>query len=97
LEREEAVMQARQAGSGVLLSARVKAGSGSFSVSSEGDIITIRTKSPAEDNKANQEIIKNLSRLFGKEVRIIRGLRSRNKTLFVEGASAGEVEKALGH
>lgn len=86
----------RQTDSGVILSVRVKAGSGSFSIVSEGGQITIRTRSPAENNRANQEIVKELSRLFGKEARILKGLKSNKKEIFVEGGSPHEVEILLG-
>jgi uncharacterized protein (TIGR00251 family) len=77
---------------GLILSVRVKPCSGEFSISSGQDFLEIRTKSPSEDNRANQEIVKELSRLFGKDVRIIRGLKSRSKTIFVKGASAEELK-----
>jgi len=80
----------KQTENGVLIALRVKPGSGKFSISSREDFLEIRTKSPAEDNKANQEIVKELSRLFGRKVRIIRGLKSRRKEIFVEGASQAD-------
>jgi uncharacterized protein (TIGR00251 family) len=96
----------RQTDSGVILSVRVNAGSGSFSIereksasppsgSSDSCTILIRTKSPAEGNRANQEIVKELSKLFGREVRIIRGLKSSKKEILVKGISEGDVEKAI--
>lgn len=88
-------MQMKQTEKGVILEVRVKPCTGQFSISSREDFLEIRTKSPAEDNKANQEIVKELSRLFGKEVRIVRGLKSRNKTLLVEGAKAEDVERLM--
>ncbi len=88
-------MSIKQTENGVMLEVRVKAGSGKFSITSEGDVITIRTKSPAEDNKANQEIIKELSHLFRKDVRILKGLKSKHKEIFVEGASARDAERIL--
>ena len=80
---------------GVLLSVRVKAGSGAFSISSDDDLLTIHTRRPAKDNKANMEIIKELSRLFEREVKIVRGLKNKHKEIFVAGISATEVEKVL--
>jgi uncharacterized protein (TIGR00251 family) len=88
-------MTINKAENGVILSVRVKAGSGTFSIVSEGDIITIRTKSPAEDNKANMEIVKELSRLFGREVRILRGLKSRNKEILIKGVSEGDLDNVI--
>jgi uncharacterized protein (TIGR00251 family) len=88
-------MNMKQTEKGVILEVRVKPKSSSFSISQQNGKITALTRSPAEDNKANMEIVKELSRLFGKDVRIVRGLKSRNKVILVEGASAGDVEKAL--
>lgn len=40
-------------------------------------------KKPAEDNKANVELVKLLKRHFKSEVKIIKGLTSRNKIIDV--------------
>lgn len=39
----------------------------------------IYLKKPAENNKANIELIKMLKRYFKKDTKIIKGLKSRNK------------------
>ena len=39
--------------------------------------IALREK--AEDNKANIELLKLLKKYFGKEAKIVKGLKSRNK------------------
>ena len=41
-------------------------------------------KKPAEDNKANIELVKLLKRHFKKEVKIVKGLTSRNKIVEIE-------------
>jgi len=38
-------------------------------------------KKPAEDNKANKELEKFLSRHYNKQVKIIKGHTSKNKTI----------------
>jgi uncharacterized protein (TIGR00251 family) len=38
-------------------------------------------KKPAEDNKANIELLKLLKRYFGAEAKIIKGLTSKNKII----------------
>ena len=43
------------------------------------DSYKIYLKKPAEDNKANIELLKLLKRQFGVEAKIIKGLKSRNK------------------
>jgi len=44
----------------------------------------VNIKAKAEQNKANIEIIKFFSKLLKKRVRIIKGLKSREKILNVE-------------
>jgi len=46
----------------------------------EGEFF-VRLKEPAKKGKANQALIKFLSKHFGKQVKIISGLRSRYKTV----------------
>jgi uncharacterized protein (TIGR00251 family) len=62
--------------------ARIKPNSPEFSVEF-GEKVVIFVKSQPENNKANIEIIKGLSKILGVEVRIIRGLKSKNKVIFV--------------
>jgi len=90
------MIKIKETGKGVVFSVRVKPGSGGFSISSKGDFLEIRTESPAENNKANLEIVKELSKLFGRKVWIVRGLKSRKKEISVEGVSAQETERLLG-
>jgi len=44
----------------------------------------INLKERAEDNKANLELLKLLKKHFNKQVRIIKGLRSRNKVIKIQ-------------
>lgn len=48
-------------------------------ISQAGDDLVIAVAAPAEDNKANVELIKFLTKKFGADVRIVRGLKSKNK------------------
>jgi uncharacterized protein (TIGR00251 family) len=86
----------RQSPGGVILSVRVKAGSGAFLISPKHDFLEVRTRSPAEGNRANLEIVKELSGIFGSDVRIVRGLKSKRKEVLVRGISAEEAENILG-
>lgn len=47
------------------------------------DEFIVNLKKPAEDNKANLELIKVLKKYFKKEVKFIRGLKSKDKILEV--------------
>lgn len=69
---------------GLLLRVRVKANSSSFSLNkSRGDLV-LEVRNPPRDNRANQEIIRELERFFGKEVSIVKGLKSRNKLVLIK-------------
>jgi uncharacterized protein (TIGR00251 family) len=80
---------------GVILAVKVRTGTGGFSVNLEKDGIAIRTKSPPEGGKANQEIVKGLMKILRRDVRIVRGLQSRHKEIFVDGASVQEIQALL--
>ncbi|MFH2101046.1 MAG: DUF167 domain-containing protein [Candidatus Micrarchaeota archaeon] len=57
-------------------------GSGSFRIAKgKGGKLRIFLKSQPEGNKANIELIKKLSRALKCEVRLLFGMRSKNKTL----------------
>lgn len=49
--------------------------------SNEKDAVLISVKEPAEDNKANLAILKFLKKLLKKDVRIAKGLKSKEKIL----------------
>jgi len=52
-----------------------------FSISVKGDKVKISLRSPAEKNKANLELVRELSKLLKADVRILSGLKSRRKRL----------------
>ncbi len=53
-------------------------------ISQSSNELVIAVHAPPEDNKANIELIKFLSRKFGAEVRIVRGLKGRNKVVEIQ-------------
>ena len=56
--------------------------SGSFRIEKKADgSLKIHLKSAPEANKANIELVKEMRRLLGAEVRIVSGLTSRHKVL----------------
>jgi uncharacterized protein YggU (UPF0235/DUF167 family) len=63
----------------MLIKAKIKANQPSFSVK-EGAVWQICLKSKPEKNKANQELVNELSKLYGR-VRIVSGFNSRDKVL----------------
>ena len=64
---------------------RVKPNSGKEEIEkiSEGEY-KVSLKSAAVDNKANIELIKIFKKYLGKDIRIIKGLKSRNKMIEVK-------------
>ena len=46
--------------------------------------VKVNIKAPAEDNKANIEVVKFFSKLTGKRVKIISGLKNKKKIVKIE-------------
>ena len=53
------------------------------SVTVEGNVISCNLTEKPEDNKANIELLKILKKHFGKNVRIMRGLKNKRKIVAV--------------
>jgi len=60
---------------------KVRANSNKNEIIPCDDFYKVNVKKPAEDNKANIEIIKMFSKKFNKKVRIVSGLKKREKLL----------------
>jgi uncharacterized protein (TIGR00251 family) len=69
----------------MLVEARVVPNSGATSVSSANGVLKIKVRAKAEDNKANKEALAAIEEQSGGSARIVRGSRSRNKTISIEG------------
>jgi uncharacterized protein (TIGR00251 family) len=68
--------------------ARVKPGSRLDEIEREGNNLTIKTRAPAWDGKANAAVIKLLADYFGvakSSITIKSGLTSKNKIIDIEG------------
>ena len=68
----------------MIINIRVKPQSGRQDIKkiSENKYI-VSLKKPAEDNKANLELIKLLKKYFHKNINIIKGMKNRNKVVEV--------------
>ena len=67
---------------------KVKPNSKTEELSQEGDTFIVKVKEPPKEGKANQAVIKLLAEHFGvsqSQVRILSGLRSKDKAVEVEG------------
>ncbi len=64
---------------------KIKPGSGKQEIEKiSKDEYRVCVKSRAEDNKANLELVKFLKKYFSKDIKIIKGLKSRNKIVEVK-------------
>lgn len=85
----------RQAENGVLIGVRVKTGSKRFALSRKGDNLILEVTSPPREGKANEEMLKGLKRMFGRDVEIVRGARSKDKVILVRGAKKRDIENII--
>ena len=72
----------------MILKIKVKPHSGKqevIKISDEEYVVSL--KKPAEDNKANIELIKLMRKYLKKDINIIKGLKSRNKIIEVKNAN----------
>ncbi|MFH0869289.1 MAG: DUF167 domain-containing protein [archaeon] len=68
----------------MIISVKVKPNSPKTEILSEGAVLEVAVAAPAENNRANIELIKFLGKKFKKKARIIRGLTSKNKVVCLD-------------
>jgi len=76
---------------GIVIEVRVRPNSPRFSLSEKDGEIILEVTSPPHDGKANTEIIKNLKKMTGKDVQILKGLKSKTKLILITGAKKEEI------
>jgi len=62
---------------------KVKPGSGKQKIEKAEEGYVVWLKERAEDNKANIELLKLMKKYLGKNIKIIKGVRSRDKIIEV--------------
>jgi uncharacterized protein (TIGR00251 family) len=83
---------------GVIVELYVKPNSREFRIQSEDSGIVVFCRAAPVKGKVNKELIKEFTRLFGKNVAIVSGSTSRQKRLLIRDVSAREVVHSLsGH
>ncbi len=63
------------------------------------EFVVINLRDPAREGKANTELVKRLSKTLGistSSVQIVRGHKSRDKTVVVDGIELDQVRTRLG-
>ena len=85
--------------SGVTLRVRVQPRASRDRIESlEGDLLRVRLCAPPTQGKANKACVRLLAKKLGiaaSRVRIVRGERSREKLLFLEGISPADLSRLL--
>ena len=64
----------------MLVEAKVHTNSKKFKLESDGNTLIIHTKSPPENSRANSEIVRELSKIYG-SCKIVKGIKSKKKLL----------------
>ena len=74
----------------------VKLNNSRFKIEPKDENLMVFVTERPQDNKVNQEIIKNFEKLLGRNVKIVKGAKSRRKTLRIEGITEQEARQKLG-
>ncbi|HPM85631.1 MAG: DUF167 domain-containing protein [Candidatus ainarchaeum sp.] len=79
-----------------VLNAKISTGKKEFKVEfdKEKNIILIKTTQQPDKNKANKEILKELKKFFNSEVKIVSGIKSKEKKININ-LPKKEVEEIL--
>jgi uncharacterized protein (TIGR00251 family) len=85
----------RETADGVLMEVRVRPNARRFALSRKDGQLVLEVTSPPQEGKANMEIVKGLRRLFGKDVEIVSGLKSKSKMILVRNTDKEEIETKI--
>jgi uncharacterized protein (TIGR00251 family) len=88
-------MKLQETAQGVVLDVHVKPKSKKFRVEVDGDEVVVSCREAPLKGKANRELLKQLSRLFGRKVELVSGFTSRQKRFLVSDIRAEEVKRIL--
>lgn len=78
----------------MLIKVKVKTGAKKFAIAAKDGILRISLTEPAENNRANAELVKEMTRKFG-SCRILCGLKSKTKTIEIPDSSDLESLKGI--
>ncbi len=53
--------------------------------------LEVKVSAPAKENRANAELVSFLKKLFGRDVKILSGEKSRTKKVLIVGAKVEEI------
>jgi uncharacterized protein (TIGR00251 family) len=88
-------MKIQKTKQGVILEVCVKPRSKEFKIVAEGEEIIVFCKEEPVRGKVNKELIKQFSRIFHKNVKLVSGFTSKQKKVLIENAEETEIEHVL--
>jgi len=88
-------MKVQETAQGVILEVHVKPSSKEFRLKIEDDELVVLCREAPVKGKVNKELLKQFSRLFGRNVELVSGFTSRQKKLLVNDIEAEEVTRIL--
>jgi uncharacterized protein (TIGR00251 family) len=77
-------MSIKETANGVLITIFVKPNSSKFTIESNGDSVVVHATEEPVKGKVNKEIIKELTKFFHANVKLVSGATSRQKQLAIE-------------
>lgn len=89
------MLKIKETEKGIILDVYVKPRSKEFKIVVEGDDIVIHCSEEPVEGRVNKELVKKLSRFFGKRVELVSGFSSKQKRLLVKDAEKSDIERAL--
>jgi len=88
-------MKLQKTNGGVVIDVHVKPSSKQFRIAVETDEITVFCREAPVKGKVNRELMKELSKVFHRKMRILSGFTSRQKKVLIEHIGVDEVNKIL--
>jgi hypothetical protein len=80
---------------GVLLDVSVKPNAKKFEIQLDCDTVLVLVPEAPVKGKVNKELLKRLSKLFGKRVELVSGFSSREKKFVIYDIDVQDVERIL--
>jgi len=88
-------MKLQETAQGVVLDVHVKPKSKKFRVEVDGEEVVVSCREAPVKGKVNRELLKQLSRLFGRKVELVSGFTSRQKRFLISDIGAEEAHRIL--
>ncbi|MCW4022437.1 MAG: DUF167 domain-containing protein [archaeon] len=88
-------MKLQKVAQGIVLEVFVKPNSKKFQLKIEDDELVALCQETPVKGKVNKELLKHLTKIFGKNVELVSGFTSRQKRFLISGIETKQVEEIL--